>query len=291
MPGGGAPLDKLLPSSGSVYVARLNGQEMPDEVSTFQHFSEVLKLPEHFGWNWNAFHVCVRDLHLLSADNRILIIESAESILSQDGDSRKKFFGCLWRAGALVSDGPTPSDLKASRSQNSPLSSRATRTAYPPSRNSLKNGRNSTIGELSRSRAWARVVPGAVATASFGMPSSRSALAVYRPTRAAIPRGGRSEEACAVPVELQLKGGAARQRSRARQRLGGLRQHRLTGGPGVTRCPPPQSGRAAALFTCPVPSRLPGAHKYEPRGRAWRAGTGDGRAGSGGPQWRSPRHL
>ncbi|MFI1652473.1 barstar family protein [Streptomyces avidinii] len=99
MPGGGVPLDKLLPSSGSVYVARLNGQEMPDEVSTFQHFSEVLKFPEYFGWNWNAFYDCVRDLHWLSADNRILIIESAESILSQNGDSRKKFFGCLWRAG------------------------------------------------------------------------------------------------------------------------------------------------------------------------------------------------
>ncbi|WP_405435232.1 barstar family protein [Streptomyces avidinii] len=99
MPGGGVPLDELLPSSGSVYVARLNGQKMPDEVSTFQHFSEVLKFPEHFGWNWNAFYDCVRDLNWLSADNRILIIESAERILSQDGDSRKKFFGCLWRAG------------------------------------------------------------------------------------------------------------------------------------------------------------------------------------------------
>ncbi|MFD3777428.1 barstar family protein [Streptomyces sp. NPDC058612] len=98
-PGGGVPLDELLPTSGSMYVARLNGQEMPDEVSTFQHFWEVLKFPDYFGWNWNAFYDCVRDLNWLSADYRILIIESAESALSDDDDARKIFFGCLWRAG------------------------------------------------------------------------------------------------------------------------------------------------------------------------------------------------
>ncbi|MER6251392.1 barstar family protein [Streptomyces sp. NPDC001584] len=98
-PGGGVPLDELLPASGSVYVARLNGQDMPDEVSAFQHFSEVLKFPEYFGWNWNAFYDCVRDLEWLSTDNRILIIESAESALSEDDDARKEFFGSLWRAG------------------------------------------------------------------------------------------------------------------------------------------------------------------------------------------------
>lgn len=98
-PGGGVPLDELLPASGSVYVGRLNGQEMPDAVSAFQHFSEVLKFPEYFGWNWNAFYDCVRDLNWISADKRILIIESAESSLSRDDDGRKKFFGCLWRAG------------------------------------------------------------------------------------------------------------------------------------------------------------------------------------------------
>ncbi|MFG2715420.1 barstar family protein [Streptomyces goshikiensis] len=110
-PGGGVPLDELLPTSGSVYVARLNGQEMPDEVSTFQHFSEVLKFPEYFGWNWNAFYDCLRDLNWLSADHRILVIGSAESILSQDGDGRKKFFGCLWRAGQRWSYTRRPQDV------------------------------------------------------------------------------------------------------------------------------------------------------------------------------------
>ncbi|MFE1415105.1 barstar family protein [Streptomyces sp. NPDC058746] len=98
-PGGGLPLDELLPASGSVYVARLNGREMPDEVSAFQHFSEVLKFPDYFGWNWHAFYDCVRDLEWLSAENRILIIESAESALAEDSDARRLLFESLWRAG------------------------------------------------------------------------------------------------------------------------------------------------------------------------------------------------
>ncbi|MFB6616924.1 barstar family protein [Streptomyces sp. NPDC056367] len=98
-PGGGVPLDELLPASGSVYVARLNGQEMPDEISAFHHFSEVLKFPNYFGWNWNAFYDCVRDLEWLATESRILIIESAESALSEDSDARKLFFKSLWRAG------------------------------------------------------------------------------------------------------------------------------------------------------------------------------------------------
>ncbi|WP_244258427.1 barstar family protein [Streptomyces sp. Tu 2975] len=97
--GGGVPLDELLPASGSVYVARLNGQEMPDEMSVFQKFREDLEFPEYFGWNWNAFYDCLRDLQWLSSDHHILIIESAESVLCEDGVAREELFRTLWRAG------------------------------------------------------------------------------------------------------------------------------------------------------------------------------------------------
>lgn len=95
----GLNVDELLPASGSFYVARLNGQDMPDEVSTFQRFWEFLKFPEYFGWNWNAFYDCLRDLQWLSADYHILIIESAESVISEDDVAREEFFRSLWRAG------------------------------------------------------------------------------------------------------------------------------------------------------------------------------------------------
>ena len=93
------PLDELLPASGSVYVARLNGQDMPDEMSVFQQFWERLEFPEYFGWNWNAFYDCLRDLQWLSSDHHILIIESAESVLCEDDVAREEFFRTLWRVG------------------------------------------------------------------------------------------------------------------------------------------------------------------------------------------------
>ncbi|MFD3941438.1 barstar family protein [Streptomyces sp. NPDC058579] len=97
-PGAGVPLDELLPTSGSVYVARLCGREMPDEVSTFEKFQEELKFPKYFGWNWNAFHDCLRDLGWLSSDRYVLIIESAEHALSEDDTARKEFLMSLWRS-------------------------------------------------------------------------------------------------------------------------------------------------------------------------------------------------
>ncbi|MFE7597489.1 barstar family protein [Streptomyces sp. NPDC057494] len=98
-PSGGVRLGELLPSSGSAYVARLDGREMSDEVSTFQQFEEALKFPSYFGWNWNALHDCLRDLQWLTSDHHVLIIESAEHALSDDREARKELLTCLWRSG------------------------------------------------------------------------------------------------------------------------------------------------------------------------------------------------
>ncbi|MFE4634947.1 barstar family protein [Streptomyces sp. NPDC056773] len=76
--GGSVGLDELLPTSGSVYVARLNGQNMTDETSTFQQFDELLKFPEYFGWNWNAFFV-VLSCGKESASDLVRQIESLEA--------------------------------------------------------------------------------------------------------------------------------------------------------------------------------------------------------------------
>ncbi|MER7947481.1 barstar family protein [Streptomyces sp. NPDC096079] len=98
-PGGGVPLSELLPTSGSVYVARLQGRDMPDEVSVFQNFQEKLKFPNYFGWNWDAFRDCLRDLQWLSSDHHVVIIESAEHVLSEDEDARRILFTALWHSG------------------------------------------------------------------------------------------------------------------------------------------------------------------------------------------------
>ncbi|MFF5853549.1 barstar family protein [[Kitasatospora] papulosa] len=108
-------LDQLLPPSGHVYVARLNGQDMTDEISTFEKFYSALKFPEYFGWNWDAFYDCLRDLQWLSVDYHILIIDSADSALRQDSDARTEFFRSLWRAGKRWSYTKRPEGVTLSR--------------------------------------------------------------------------------------------------------------------------------------------------------------------------------
>ncbi|MFJ2296323.1 MULTISPECIES: barstar family protein [unclassified Streptomyces] len=98
-PDAGLNLDQLLPASGIAYVARLNGEEMPDESCTFEKFRETLKFPDYFGWNWHAFYDCLRDLQWLSSDYHILILESAEYALSEDDAAREELFKSLYRAG------------------------------------------------------------------------------------------------------------------------------------------------------------------------------------------------
>lgn len=112
---GGLRLDELLPTSGSVYVARVNGQDMPDEASVFHQFWESLKFPEYFGWNWNAFYDCLRDLQWLSSDYHILIVEAAESALSEDDVAREEFFRSLWRAGQRWSYAKRPEGVTLSK--------------------------------------------------------------------------------------------------------------------------------------------------------------------------------
>lgn len=112
---GGMHPDELLPTSGSVYVARLNGQDMPDEISAFQQFDELLKFPKYFGWNWNAFYDCIRDLQWLSSDYHVLIIESAENVLSEDDVAREEFFRTLWRAGQRWSYTKRPEGVTLSK--------------------------------------------------------------------------------------------------------------------------------------------------------------------------------
>ncbi|MFD8971788.1 barstar family protein [Streptomyces sp. NPDC059593] len=114
-PDAGVPLGELLPRSGSVYVAHLDGREMTDEVSTFQEFQEALKFPEYFGWNWNAFHDCLRDLQWLSSDHHVLIIESAEQALSEDEAARKELLASLWQAGRRWSYVKRPEGVTLSR--------------------------------------------------------------------------------------------------------------------------------------------------------------------------------
>ncbi|MFG2340428.1 barstar family protein [Streptomyces yangpuensis] len=97
--GGVVPVDLLLPTTGTTYVARVDGREMTDLDAVFRSFYDGLRLPDYFGWNWNALHDCLRDLHWLPADHRVLIVEAADEALPDDPDERSVLFRALLSAG------------------------------------------------------------------------------------------------------------------------------------------------------------------------------------------------
>ncbi|MFE7245907.1 barstar family protein [Streptomyces sp. NPDC057580] len=108
-------VDLLLPMTGRAYVARLDGREMRDTDSVFQQFYDGLKLPDYFGWNWDALFDCLRDLTWLSADHYVLIVEAADEALSGDAAGRRLLFRTLLQAGQRWSSTQRPEGIDLSR--------------------------------------------------------------------------------------------------------------------------------------------------------------------------------
>ncbi|WP_052757761.1 barstar family protein [Streptomyces yangpuensis] len=113
--GGALPVDLLLPATGTTYVARVDGREMADLDGVFQSFYDGLRLPDYFGWNWNALHDCLRDLHWLPAEHRVLIVEAADEALPDDPDERLVLFRALLRAGRRWSYTRKPDGVELGR--------------------------------------------------------------------------------------------------------------------------------------------------------------------------------
>jgi hypothetical protein len=84
-----------LPPTGLIYSARMRGREMHDSDGVFTQFYEALRLPDHFGWNWNALRDCLTDLHWLSAQRFLVTIEDADVVLSGSPEEREILFRAL----------------------------------------------------------------------------------------------------------------------------------------------------------------------------------------------------
>ncbi|MCL8010463.1 barstar family protein [Streptomyces sp. AS02] len=95
---GAVPVDLLLPVTGRTYAARLNGRQMHDPDAVFQEFYDELRLPDYFGWNWEALSDCLRDLKWLPADRYVLIVEAADEMLPGDAAGRQLLLRTLLRA-------------------------------------------------------------------------------------------------------------------------------------------------------------------------------------------------
>ncbi|MFC6093573.1 barstar family protein [Saccharothrix lopnurensis] len=88
----------MMPPSGSVAVARLDGAAMIETHDVFDQFSRALRFPVYFGWNWDALSDCLRDLSWWPADRYLVIIDHAESILLGGAEERGSLLSILSQA-------------------------------------------------------------------------------------------------------------------------------------------------------------------------------------------------
>ncbi|MEO3756047.1 barstar family protein [Streptomyces sp. B6B3] len=95
-----------LPPTGMSYVARLDGAAMVDPDGVFTQFWERFRLPSYFGWNWDALHDCLRDLHWLPADRYLLVVSNAERVLPELPGERHILFRALARAAESWATSP-----------------------------------------------------------------------------------------------------------------------------------------------------------------------------------------
>lgn len=109
------PVDVLLPVTGTTYVARLDGRQMLDPDSVFQQFYDRLRLPDYFGWNWDALSDCLRDLRWLPADRYVVIVEAAHQVLSGDTSARPLLFRTLRQAALHWSCTQQPEGVRLSK--------------------------------------------------------------------------------------------------------------------------------------------------------------------------------
>ncbi|MFI7015918.1 barstar family protein [Streptomyces sp. NPDC050164] len=86
---------RALPLTGLIYSARMQGQQMRDSDGVFTQFYEALRLPDYFGWNWNALRDCLTDLHWISAKHFLVTIDDADAVLSESAEEREILFRSL----------------------------------------------------------------------------------------------------------------------------------------------------------------------------------------------------
>ncbi|MYR40845.1 hypothetical protein GTW67_02115 [Streptomyces sp. SID5910] len=89
------PAVSALPPTGLIYSARMHGKEMRDSDGVFTQFYEALRLPDYFGWNWNALRDCLTDLHWIRAEHFLVTIDDADAVLCESAEERVILFRAL----------------------------------------------------------------------------------------------------------------------------------------------------------------------------------------------------
>jgi Barstar (barnase inhibitor) len=89
-------------SAGSTLVIRIP-RGLRSKEKLLGIFAERLRFPRYFGWNWDAFEECLRDLSWLPEGQAITVVH--EALPFSEGDNRETYLSILsnWRATACHS--------------------------------------------------------------------------------------------------------------------------------------------------------------------------------------------
>ncbi|OOR20759.1 barstar family protein [Bacillus cereus] len=95
----------------------IDGKNCVDIVDLFNEFSNNLRFPDYFSDNWNSFDECINDLGWFEAEQYVIFINDANSVLLEDNENFESFIRILYKTcvewakgrdyGALVTI-PTP---------------------------------------------------------------------------------------------------------------------------------------------------------------------------------------
>lgn len=100
--GSATTLAEALPPSGArCFVGRLDARRMTTAHSVFERFTTEFRFPVYFGWNWNAFTDCLRDLTWMPADKYLVVIAHPDALLSEEPDELDTALRILRRVGRV----------------------------------------------------------------------------------------------------------------------------------------------------------------------------------------------
>lgn len=86
-------------SGADVLIIELDGSKMRTVDGLFSEYQRGFLFPEYFGWNWNAFDECIRDLEWLPARKYVTIIGRADQLLSKEGAEITTYLRIIQSAG------------------------------------------------------------------------------------------------------------------------------------------------------------------------------------------------
>jgi RNAse (barnase) inhibitor barstar len=65
-------------------VVTMDGRRMPTAESLFREYVREFHFPEYFGYNWDAFYECMRELEGIPAPAYLTVVEHSDQVLSEN---------------------------------------------------------------------------------------------------------------------------------------------------------------------------------------------------------------